>query len=139
MTTSSTITSTSPCKVLLIDDDSEHLAFWSRTLRNRSSHYSVLKASSVEEGLEAFRAQKVDCVVLDLDFRDSSGFQFLLDVVPNRDRPEIAIVVLTRLFNPTLREMAVHNGAQAYLVKQSTSADQLDKVIQEAVSAVRTH
>ena len=98
-----------------------------------------LRIILTQEGLEAFRAQKVDCVVLDLDFRDSSGFQFLLDVVPNRDRPEIAIVFLTRLFNPTLREMAVHNGAQAYLVKQSTSADQLDKVIQEAVSAVRTH
>ena len=143
MTTPSAITSTSPCKVLLIDDDSEYLAFWARTLTNRSSNYSVIQASSVQEGLEAFRAQKVDCVILDLDFPDSSGFQFLIDVVPNRDRPEIAIVCLTRLRNPTLREMAVRNGAQAYLVKQSTSADELDKVIQEAIvsvaSAVTTH
>ena len=86
MTTSSAITPTSLCKVLLIDDDSEHLAFWARTLTNRSSNYSVIKASSVQEGLEAFRAQKVDCVVLDLDFPDSSGFQFLIDVVP-KPRP----------------------------------------------------
>ena len=32
--------------------------------------------------------------------------------------------------------MALHNGAQAYLVKQLTSADALDKAIQKAVTSV---
>src|SRR6476620_10588118 len=121
----------SECTVLLIEDDPEHLAYWSSALRNCSSHYSVLEAASGEEGLDLLKYQKVDCVVLDLDLSTSSGFQFLLELVPNRNRPEIAVLILSRLQNPTLEKMALENGAQVYLIKQRTSADALDKAIQK--------
>ena len=124
------------CTVLLIEDDPEQLVFWSSALRTCSAHYSVLEAASGQEGRELLRHQEVDCVVLDLDLSESSGFQFLLDLVPNRNRPEIAVLILTRLQNPTLENMSLENGAQAYLVKQQTSADALDKAIQTAVTAV---
>ena len=35
---------------------------------------------------------------------DSSDFEVLLHLIPDRRRPEIAVVVLTRLKNPTLQE-----------------------------------
>jgi len=60
----------------------------------------------------------------------------LLDVVPNRNRPEIAVLIFTRLQNPTLERMSLENGAQAYLIKQGSSADALDKAIQKAVTTV---
>ena len=126
--------SASTCTVLLIEDDPEQLAFWSSALKNCSSHYSVLEAASGQEGLELLRHHQVDCVVLDLDLSSSSGFQFLLDVVPNRNRPEIAVLIFTRLQNPTLERMSLENGAQAYLIKQGSSADALDKAIQKAVT-----
>ena len=128
--------SASTWTVLLIEDDSEQLAFWSSALKNCSSHYSVLEAASGQEGLELLRQHEVDCVVLDLDLSSSSGFQFLLDVVPNRNRPEIAVLIFTRLQNPTLERMSLENGAQAYLIKQGSSADALDKAIQKAVTTV---
>jgi CheY-like chemotaxis protein len=126
----------SECTVLLIEDDSEQLAYWASALRNCSSHYSVLEAASGEEGLDLLKYQKVDCVVLDLDLSTSSGFQFLFELVPNRNRPEIAVLILSRLQNPTLETVALENGAQAYLIKQHTSADALDKAIQKAEAAV---
>jgi DNA-binding NarL/FixJ family response regulator len=128
--------SASKCTVLLIEDDPGELAFWSSALTNCSSHYSVLEAMSGEEGLELLRQHKVDCVVLDLDLSSSSGFQFLLDSVPNRHHPEIAVLIFTRLQNPTLESMALENGAHAYLIKQRSSPDVLDKTIQKAVTAV---
>jgi DNA-binding NarL/FixJ family response regulator len=76
-------------------------------------------------------------VLLDLDMPES-GFQALLDLVPDRKRPEIAVVILTRLVHPTLSEMAKHNGALAYLVKQHTSSEELDTVIQRAISSVKS-
>ena len=101
-----------------------------------SAHYAVLDAASGQEGLELFRHEKVDCIVLDLDLPASSGFQVLLDLVPDRRRPEIAVLILSRLWNPTLANMALENGAQAFLIKQNTSADALDKAIQKAMTTV---
>ena len=128
--------SASTCTVLLIEDDPAQSAFWSSALKNCSSHYSVLGAASAQEGIQLLSHQQVDCVVLDLDLSGSSGFQFLLDLVPNRNRLEIAVLIFTRLQNPTLASASLENGAQAYLIKQQTSADALDKAIQKAVTAV---
>jgi CheY-like chemotaxis protein len=128
--------STSRCTVVLIEDNPKELEFWSSALRNCSAHYSVLEASGSQEGLKLLRQQEVDCVVLDLDLSTSSGFQFLLELVPNRTRPEIAVVILTRIHSPAMEYVSLENGAQAYLVKQRTSADTLDKAIQKAVTAV---
>jgi DNA-binding NarL/FixJ family response regulator len=80
--------------------------------------------------------QQVDCVVLDLDMGDSSGFEVLLHLIPDRKRPEMATVVLTHLQNPTLRDTALYHGAQAYLVKQSASAQDIDHAIQQAIISV---
>jgi len=131
-------TSASTCTVLLIEDDPGDLEFWSSALKNCSSHYTVLEASSGQEGLELFRHQEVDCIVLDLDLSASSGFQVLLDLVPDRRRPEIAVLILSRLSNPTLAKMALENGAQAFLIKQNTSADALDETIKKAMTSVAT-
>jgi DNA-binding NarL/FixJ family response regulator len=67
---------------------------------------------------------------------DSSGFEVLLHLIPDRKRPEIAVVVLTRLKNPILQETVLHHGAQACLVKQCTSARDLDGAIQKAIVSV---
>ena len=66
-----------------------------------------------------------------------SGFDLLLELIPNPKQPSIAVVILTRLVYPTLCEIAKLNGAQDWLVKQSTSAEQLDTAIQQAVASVR--
>src|SRR6476620_4723747 len=94
------------CTVLLIDDDPADLAYWSTGLRNCSSHYTVLESVSGQEGLDLLKYQKVDCVVLDLDLSTSSGFEFLLEIVPNRRRPEIAVVILTRIQSSTLETVS---------------------------------
>ena len=86
--------SKSRCTVLLIEDDPEQLAFWSSALKTCSAHYSVFEATSGQEGLDLLRHHEVDCVVLDLDLSGSSGFQFLLDLVPDRNRPEIAGIIV---------------------------------------------
>lgn len=131
-----TLTCSSSATVLMIDDNPEDLEYWSKLLRVSSSNYSILKAQSVRGGLDLCQYQKIDCIVVDLDMGDSSGFEVLLTLIPDRKRPEIAVVVLTRLRNPSLHETVLYHGAQAYLVKQLTSADALDKAIQKAVTSV---
>jgi response regulator RpfG family c-di-GMP phosphodiesterase len=60
--------------VLMIDDKAEDLESWSKLLAESSSQYLILKAQTVRTGLDLCLDQKVDCVVLDVDMDDSSGF-----------------------------------------------------------------
>ena len=130
--------SASTYTVLLIEDDPKQLASWSTALRTCPSHYAVLEAASGQEGLDLLRNQGVDCIVSDLDLSLTSGFHVLLDVIPDRRRPEIAVVILSRLWNPTLAQMALENGAQAFLVKQHISVGALDEAIKTAIASVAT-
>jgi CheY-like chemotaxis protein len=55
---------------------------------------------TVKSALEVCRDQKMDCVVLDLDMDDASGFEVLLALVQDRKDRQIAVVVLTRPYQP---------------------------------------
>ena len=131
------VLSTTLTTVLVIDDNHEDLKYWCEALRNSAHNYTVLGALDGQSGLELCRSQRIDCVVLDLDMLES-GFYVLFGLIGDRTRPAIAVVILTHLNNPNLFEMAKHNGAQACLVKQTTSAQDLDHAIQNAVAAVRS-
>ena len=94
--------------VLFIDDNDEDLKYWCEGLKNYSSHnYTVLDAPSGEAGLELCRSQRIDCVVLDLDMPES-GFYVLFDLVRDRTRPQIAVVILSHLLLPQLNRRNLH-------------------------------
>lgn len=127
---------TVPATILFIDDNEEDLKYWSDSLRQSSANYTVLESSNAAAGLDMCRGRSVDCVVLDLDMPES-GFHVLLELIPDRQRPQVAVIILTHLPHPNLFDMAKHNGAQACLLKQSTTVQDLEQSIQEALAAVR--
>ena len=119
--------------VLFIDNQSEDLGSWSNRLQKCSSRYAVVTLSSAEGALVLLRHQRVDCVVLDLDVPQSSGFELLLALIPDRQHHRIPVIVFTHLQNPALHRMTLENGAHACLVKEATSVQDLDNVIQHAI------
>jgi phosphoserine phosphatase RsbU/P len=130
-------TPTTHTTVLIIDDNYNDRKYWSDALRSPCFHYSVLEASNDEEGLNILRAQKVDCVVLDFDM-PMCGFFTLVELVSDRERPKMAVVILTCLVHPVLSELTKHNGAQDWLVKQHTSTEDLHHAIQKAIASVKS-
>ena len=120
--------------VLFIDDNQDDLDAWSIGLRNCG--YLVLKASTGVAGLDLFRYQGVDCVVLDLAMSPQSGLDTLLKLVPERDHPKVPVVVLTHLRNARILNLARDYGAMACLNKQSTSVHVLDETIKDAIARV---
>jgi CheY-like chemotaxis protein len=123
--------------VLIVDDEEEELRYWGDLVRNLGKNYTVLTALDRESAHAICREHRVDCVLLDLDMPES-GFDLLLELVPDPKQPPIAVVVLTRLVYPTLCEIAKLHGAQDWLVKHQTSAELLDTAIQRAVLAVES-
>ena len=90
----------------------------------------------MEIGLALYRSQRIDCVILELDFPDRSGFEVFISLVPLVRRPTVAVVVLTRLTHRGLWDLAKRNGAYACLVKEDTSGEELDHVIQSAIAMI---
>ena len=129
-------TPTTRTTVLIIDDNYNDRKYWSNALRESSFDYLMLEASDAEDGRRILQNQKVDCVLLDFDM-PLCGFFTLLELVPDRARPNIAVIMLTCLVHPVWSELTKQNGAQAWLVKQRTSAEDLHHAIQKAIASVK--
>ena len=123
--------------ILLIDDDPHYRVYYAQRLQASSSHYDVVQAVTGRTGLDICARQPFDCVVLEIDLPDMSGFEVLARLVPRVYRPEIAVIVLTRLPNEYLLDLAIRNGAQIAFLKRMTSGDSLDKIIHRAISKVK--
>ena len=123
--------------VLLIDDDPQYRNYYAHRLHASSSNYDVLEAATGQSGLDICARQPIHCVVLELDLPDMSGFEVLAKLVPRAYHPEIAVIILTRLSNPFLLDIAIKNGAQAALQKTLVSGDLLAPSIIRAISRVQ--
>ena len=121
--------------VLLIDSSDIDRNYYGDRLKIYSSDYVIFHAASGQAGISVCETVSIDCVVLEIDLADMSGFEVLVQLVPTRP-PKVPIIVLTHLTNPFLLEMAVKNGAMVALCKNTTSGDILDKTILRAVSTV---
>ena len=122
--------------ILFIDGHDHDRQYWVKRLAISSPDYFVLEASTGTTGLSICQTRPVDCVVTELDLPDMSGFKVLIDLIPRVLRPQIAVVILTRLNLQTLNELALLNGAQAYLVKSRISSDDLDRTIRQALAGI---
>lgn len=60
------------------------------------SNYDVVEAATGQSGLDICARQPIDCVVLELDLPDMSGFEVLAKLVPRTHHLGIAVIVLTR-------------------------------------------
>jgi len=123
--------------VLLIDDDPRYSDYYALRLHASSSNYDVVHAATGRSGLDICARQPIDCVVLEIDLPDMSGFEVLAKLVPRVYHPEIAVVVLTRFPNQFLLDIAIKNGAQAALQKTVGSGDLLEPSILKTISAVQ--
>ena len=123
--------------ILLIDNDPQYCDYYAQRLHASSSHYDVVLAATGRSGLDICARQPIDCVVLEIDLPDISGFEVLAKLVPRAYHPEIAVIVLTRLPNPFLLDLAIKNGAQVALHKTLGSGDLLAPSILKAISRVQ--
>jgi DNA-binding NarL/FixJ family response regulator len=122
---------------LLIDENQKDREYYTERLQSSSPHFVVLQATAGHSGLALCKREAIDCVVLEIDLPDMSGFEVLLKLIPRAQHPEIAVIVLTRFANQYLLEAAIKNGAQAAFHKTMTDGENLHKAILKAVATVQ--
>jgi len=64
----------STLSLLLIDGNTNQRTYLAEQLKSCSSDYRIIEAADGQSGLDLCRSQRVDCVVLEGDLPDRSGF-----------------------------------------------------------------
>lgn len=123
--------------ILLIDDDAQYCDYFTQRLNASTAHFDVVHAATGRSGLHICARQPIDCVVLEIDLPDMSGFEVLAKLVPQTYRPEIAVIVLTRLPNQFLLDLTLKNGAQAAFQKTAGASHLVEQSILKSISTVQ--
>ena len=123
--------------ILLIDDNDQDRTYYAERIQKRLPDCIVLEAKDGRSGLALYRLRKIDCIITELRLPDMSGLELLIEVVPRVSKPTIAVIILTREVSRfSSYDVAIRNGAQAFIVKRFTSGDELVQLIQKAMAWV---
>ncbi|GJL78645.1 MAG: diguanylate cyclase response regulator [Nitrospinaceae bacterium] len=105
-------------KLLIVDDDPEDRYAYKRMLKQiNGANWTVLEAETGDEGLDLFKLEKPDCVLLDYILPDIDGLEFLLQMKKISATPSLPVVMLTGQGDETVAVLAMKEGASNYLVK----------------------
>ena len=128
-------------KILIVDDAESDRVTYSRYLQSDTEkNYRIIEAETLEEGLELWRSQQPDVVLLDINLPDGSGLKFLEAInrgqSPSRLAGRWQVIVLTEKGDELRVEQAMKLGAANYLVKADINATSLSittsQVLREA-------
>ena len=114
-------------KILMIDDDQ-----WVRRLLNvflRDKGYDVLLAENGQRGLELFRQDHPDVIVLDVNMRETDGIGILHHVrILNQDQ---RVIMFTGACDPA-KEQEIHALGITEIVDKGSSLHSLEAALKRA-------
>jgi two-component system sensor histidine kinase/response regulator len=102
-------------KILVVDDNSENRALAQATLEDEG--YIVVLASSGEEGIATFEAERPDCVLLDVRMPGMDGFAVCSRIRALSEGADTPIVFLTALRDVDTFDRALRAGGDDFLTK----------------------
>jgi CheY-like chemotaxis protein len=110
-------------RVLFVDDDPRFLDMIQRVMTAHSQGtWEVLTAESASQAMGFLQKDPVDLVAIDVQMPVVDGLQFL--TLLNRRYPNLSKVVLTGFASEAYRVACLSNGAELFLEKPMTTADQ---------------
>jgi DNA-binding response OmpR family regulator len=112
-------------KILLVDDEEGIQMLYREELEEEG--YEVISAYTGEEGLEKFKAEEPDLVILDIQMPGMNGIETLRQMKMNN--PELP-VILSSAYNEYKQDLGAW-ASDEYVVKSSN--------INELKEAVRKH
>jgi phosphoserine phosphatase RsbU/P len=123
--------------VLLIEDAAGDAAAIIKALCFGETLYSfkVHRKSSLEDGLNYLKDNKVDAVLLDLDLPDANALMALNRV--HSLFPSVPIVIISGYSDMSRVHAALHQGAQEFLVKGECCGATIRQSIYQAITRKR--
>jgi two-component system, cell cycle response regulator len=122
-----------PIKVLVVEEDPRENTPWSQEVLERSDpgQYEATHVHSLSKALVALEEGTFDVILLDLSLPDSKGMGTFSQMYGRS--PEVPIVVIAPLEDRTQAVEILREGAQDYLIKGETTAEQLRRALVFAI------
>jgi two-component system cell cycle sensor histidine kinase/response regulator CckA len=119
-------------RVLLIEDNPGDARLLTEGLRDAGAYgVAVEHAGTLRAGLQQLSQNEYEVVLLDLSLPDADGLDSVIRL--HTAFPKPAIIVLTGLDDELLAARAVREGAQDYLIKDSTTGHLLVRAMLYAI------
>jgi two-component system, sensor histidine kinase and response regulator len=107
--------SVSPSTILIIDDNAQNRALFTATLQDEG--FAVAIASGGHSGVDAFRSEHIDCVLLDVRMPDMDGFAACQQIRQLAGGASVPIIFLTALRDVDTFDQALAAGGDDFLTK----------------------
>lgn len=114
-------------RVLVVEDESAHVALVRRSFETRGSDFELLQTDSIESALRRLEEQPVDVVLCDFRLPDGQG----TDLLSRSQRP-VALVVMTSQGDEGVAVEVMKAGALDYVVKSESLFKDLPHVVERA-------
>ena len=121
-------------KLLLVDDHVVVREGVSRLLSVFANEIAVLEASSAQEALARFRAERPDMVILDLNLPGSGGLDLLHRL--RIENPHVRVLIFSVHTTALYVSCALQQGARGF-VSKSASAEELVEAIRQVMAGGR--
>ena len=123
-------------KILLIDSDSEYVAFLSKMLDEATDRtFKITSTGGLSTAMTFLENRYFDIVLLDLVLPDRQGFDVFQDI--HAHFPEMPVIVLTDHADERVAVDAVKHGAQDYLFKEELDIKLLARSIRYGIERHR--
>ena len=119
-------------KILIIDDDKVDRSSLKRDLKNTHLVSKIVEAETGHEGIERFKEESFDCVLLDYYLPDIEGVEVLQKLI-SIGGEFIIIIAITGTANETMPERMIGAGASDYMIKDEIDTRILERVLRYAL------
>jgi len=117
-------------KILLVDDEPDHVELIRRSLRDASFAMQLSVAGSLAEAQQFLSDNTPDIMVVDVRLPDGEGTELLPGDVEKRSMP---IVILTGHGDEKIAAAAMRAGALDYIVKSDDSLNDIPHIIERTM------
>jgi DNA-binding NtrC family response regulator len=118
-------------KILLIEDNPDHIEITRKILQKASGDYHMDSAMTAAEGLKKIFEEAYSVVICDYRLPDSTALDVLKEI--NAKNKEIPFIVVTALGNEKVAVDMMKAGAYDYIVKDVLYGDTLDIMIKKVI------
>ena len=122
---------------LIVEDNAEFSAFLKSLLETRFPSAMILLASDADEALHHLSLSQLDIVLVDISLPGGVNGLGLTELIRHNGASP-PVVILTNHDLPEYRLAATRLGADRFLCKASSTADQIIKVIEELAAVEST-
>lgn len=119
-------------KILLVEDDNFIREIYQHELEKAG--LEITTAATGKAGLDLAKSQDFDLILLDIMLPEIDGFKVLEALKADGKTKNIDIVILSNLGQDDLLNKALSLGAKAYIIKSSTTPQQVVTEVQSFIA-----